>query len=89
MTDEITSGNLSVTGNLGIGTDPLPNAQLYIRSTTERSQILAKNSSGALLKLSVDQAKENLGLDTGIDLLLSLQGNGTSRLSTNSTLRVS
>jgi hypothetical protein len=89
MADQNFSGTLSVSGNVGIGTEPLPNAQLYIRPATGQSQVLVENSTGSLLKLSVTDSDVTVGTDSGTTLPLSLQTNGVSRLSINSAGAVS
>lgn len=81
MADNPFIGTLSVTGNVGIGTEPLSNTQLYIRSSTEQSQMLVENSSGMLAKLAVDNDGVAIGTDTGTSLPFSLQTNGTTRIS--------
>ncbi|QZZ22011.1 tail fiber domain-containing protein [Leptothermofonsia sichuanensis E412] len=85
MADHPFTGTLSVTGNVGIGTEPLPNTQLYIRSSTEQSQVLVENSVGALLKLAVNSGGVTIGTDTGTSLPFSLQTNGVSHVSINNS----
>lgn len=85
MADHPFTGTLSVTGNVGIGTEPLPNTQLYIRSSTEQSQVLVENSVGTLFKLAVDSSGVAIGTDTGTTLPFSLQTNGVSHLSINNS----
>lgn len=83
MADHPFTGTLSVTGNVGIGAEPLPTAQLYTRSSDSLGQILVENAAGTLLKLAVDGSGAAIGTETGTTLPLSLQTNGTSRLSIN------
>jgi hypothetical protein len=83
MADHPFTGTLSVTGNVGIGAEPLPTAQLYTRSPDPLGQILVENAAGTLLKLAVDGSGAAIGTETGTTLPLSLQTNGTSRLSIN------
>lgn len=84
MADNLFTGTLSVTGNVGIGTEPLPNAQLYVRSSTEQSQMLIENSAGTLLKLAVDATNTSIGTDMGTTAPLSFQTNGVPRMSIDS-----
>ena len=81
MADHNFEGSLAVTGSVGIGTEPLSNAQLYIRSSSDRAQTLVENSDGGLLKLAIDNNEITVGSDTGTNLPLNLQTNGRSRLS--------
>jgi hypothetical protein len=83
MADNPFIGTLSVTGNVGIGTEPSPNAPLYIRSSTINNQILVENSTGALLKISLDGGEGAIGTDSGTTLPLSLKTNGSTHLSIN------
>ncbi|HEY9605870.1 MAG TPA: hypothetical protein V6C85_29965 [Allocoleopsis sp.] len=84
MADNTITGTLSVTGNLGIGAEPLANAPLYVRSSTDQSQVLIENSAGTLLKLAVNASDVSIGTDMGTTLPLSFQTNGTSRISIDS-----
>ncbi|HEY9605866.1 MAG TPA: hypothetical protein V6C85_29945, partial [Allocoleopsis sp.] len=62
MADHPFTGTLSVTDKVGIGvTNPI--AQLHIASTTAPSQAFLESSSGALLKLSVDENGAAIGTD--------------------------
>jgi hypothetical protein len=81
MADHNFPGSLSVAGSVGIGAEPLPNAQLYVLSSSDRAQILVENSGGRLLKLAIDDNEITVGSDTGTHLPLNLQTNGLSRLS--------
>ena len=84
MADHDFSGSLSVTGNVGIGTEPLSSTQLYVRSSAEIAQILIENSGSNLLKIAANNNEVALGSDTGTNLPLSLKTNGQSRISINS-----
>lgn len=81
MADHSFTGSLYVEGNVGIGTEPLSNAQLYTRSSNSLAQVLVENSDGALLKLAVDTSGVTIGTDTGITQPLTLHTNGQPRLS--------
>lgn len=81
MADNTITGTLSVTGNVGIGAEPLANAPLYVRSSTDQSQVLIENSAGTLLKLAINASGVSIGTDMGTALPLSFQTNGASRLS--------
>ncbi len=81
MADNTITGTLSVTGNVGIGAEPLANAQLYVRSSTDQNQVLIENSAGTLLKLAVNASGVSIGTDMGTTVPLSFQTNGASRLS--------
>lgn len=81
MADNLFTGTLSVTGNVGIGAEPLPNAHLYVRSSLGQSQVLIENSAGTLLKLAVDATTTSIGTEMGTTVPLSFQTNGTSRMS--------
>jgi hypothetical protein len=84
MADQTISGTLSVTGNVGIGTEPLSDSQLYIRSTTNQSRVLVENLAGLSFKLSMDSSEIAIGTETGTTLPLNFHTNGQSRLSINS-----
>jgi cytoskeletal protein CcmA (bactofilin family) len=81
MADHSFTGSLYVEGNVGIGTEPLSNAQLYTRSSNSLAQVLLENSNGAILKLAVDTSEVTIGTDTGITQPLTLNTNGQTRLS--------
>jgi hypothetical protein len=85
MADNPFIGTLSVTGNVGIGAEPSPNAPLYILSSEIKNQILVENSTGALLKISLDGGQVEIGIDSGIEFppSLSLKTNGSTHLSIN------
>jgi Chaperone of endosialidase len=105
MADHPFTGTLSVTGNVGIGVEPLSTATLYIRSSTSKTQIrvensecgsseiknqiLVENSTGALLKISLDDGEVAIETEKKIDLekpprlSLSLKTNGSTHLSIN------
>jgi hypothetical protein len=77
MVDNPFTGTLSVTGNVGIGAEPLAKAQLYIKSTTaETSQVYLEGLDGKLLKLSVDTQGAKLSRDTSFPLSI-LAGNSS------------
>ena len=84
MADQNVSGTLSVVGNVGIGAEPLSSSQLYIRSTTNQSQILVENLAGSLFKLSIDSSEIAMGGEADTTLPLSFHTNGQSRLSIDS-----
>ncbi len=71
MADTTFPGTLKVEGNVGIGVEPLSNAQLYAVSSTSLSQILIENSDGVLFKLAADGSRACLSADSAfpIDIL--------------------
>jgi hypothetical protein len=80
MADHPFTGTLSVTGNVGIGAEPLTDTQLYISSLSEVSQTRIENSAGNVLRLAVDKISASIGTDMGTTLPFSIQTNGTSRI---------
>lgn len=89
MADHPFIGTLSVTGNVGIGVEPLPDTQLYISSLSEVSQTRIENSAGNVLRLAVDNISASIGTDMGTTLPFSIQTNGTPRITINSVGDVS
>jgi hypothetical protein len=85
MANETITGTLFVTDKIGIGINEPnePNAQLHILSSTVAPSQAFLESSGALLKLSVDGSGASMG--TANAFPLSIQTDGSSRISINST----
>lgn len=82
MADHPFTGTLSVTDKIGIGIDE-PLSQLHIASSTDAPSQAFLESGGALLKLSVDASGASIG--TANAFPLSIQTDGTSRISISST----
>lgn len=82
MADHPFTGTLSVTDKIGIGIDD-PLTQLHILSSTVAPSQAFLESGGALLKLSVDATGASIG--TANAFPLSIQTDGSSRISINST----
>ncbi len=80
MADHPFTGTLSVTDKVGIGTEN-PIAQLHISSSTAAPSQAFLESSGALLKLSVDANGAKLGTDNAFSL--SLLTDGSPRIAIN------
>jgi len=73
MADHPFTGTLSVTDKVGIGIEN-PIAQLHISSSTAAPSQAFLESSGALLKLSVDANGAKLGTDNAFSLSLLTDG---------------
>jgi hypothetical protein len=85
MANETINGTLFVTDKIGIGINEPnePNAQLHILSSTVAPSQAFLESGGVLLKLSVDASGASIG--TANAFPLSIQTDGSSRISINST----
>ncbi|MEG4633569.1 tail fiber domain-containing protein [Microcoleus sp. AR_TQ3_B6] len=73
MADQTIEGKLSVTDKIGIGINE-PIAQLHISSSTAAPSQAFLESSGALLKLSVDASGAKLGTDNAFSLSIITDG---------------
>lgn len=85
MANETITGTLFVTDKIGVGINEPnePNAQLHILSSTVAPSQAYLESGGVLLKLSVDASGASIG--TANAFPLSIQTDGSSRISINST----
>jgi len=82
MADQTVTGKLVVTDKIGIGIGE-PIAQLHL-SSADPSRVFLE-SGGSLLKVSVDGTNAAIGTDAGTGVPLSLQTDGTNRLTITSS----